>query len=157
MCVCRATAVSGLTWWILRQPARTWYPASVSSHFKYDSAHDPPTADTAITFKSLGREKRSEILRLANRGERHPDPVVAAAAYRWSHAERWNTLVNRLPGWLLPSVGIVFIILIVITGLPAVFIIGGVLVVVLGCLGWISTSSARAVRAVYSEQTTTGA
>jgi hypothetical protein len=117
----------------------------------------PPTADSPITFKSLGREKRSEVLRLANRGDRHPDPAIAAAAYGWSHAERWNTLANRLPGWLLPSVGIVFVVLIVITGLPAVFIIGGVLVVVLGCLGWMSTSSARAVRAVYSEQTTTEA
>jgi uncharacterized membrane protein YidH (DUF202 family) len=117
----------------------------------------PPTADTPITFKSLGREKRGEVLRLASRGERHPDPVVAAAAHRWSHAERWNTFANRLPGWLLPSVGIIVIVLIVIARLPAVLIIGGVLVVVLGSLGWMSTSSARAVRAVYSEQTTTEA
>lgn len=114
-----------------------------------------PAADAPITFKSLSREQRSEVARLADKGERHPDPAVAAAVYSWSHAERWNKLPNRLPGWLLPSVGILFVVLALITALPTVFIIGGLLVVVLGVLGWIGTSSARTVRNVYSRDSTT--
>lgn len=114
----------------------------------------PPTADTPIEFKSLSREKRSEVFRLAAKGEAHPDPSVAAAAYRWSNAERWNSLANRLPGWLLPSAGIAVTVLILVTALPPVFITGGVLVFALGCLGWTSSSAARSLRAVCSEQAT---
>jgi len=118
---------------------------------------DAVPEEAPITLKSLGREKRTEIFRLANRGERHTDPVVASAAYRWSHAQRWNRLTNRAPGWLLPLVGILFIVLGVIApfrhllGLAPLFVLGGALVVVCGVLGWMTTSSARTLRAVYPE------
>jgi hypothetical protein len=114
--------------------------------------------DTQITLKALGREKRAEVFRLANKGERHPDPVVALAASRWSHAERWNSLPNRAPGWLLPLVGILFIVLALAAPVPLLhllsplFVVGGVVVVVCGVLGWISTSSARTLRAIYPEE-----
>lgn len=111
-----------------------------------------PAEEAPITFKSLGRHTRKEVFRLASMGKRHPDPKVADAAYRWSHAERWNSVPNMLPGWLLPSIGIALLVLSLIARLPAVFIVGGAIVAVFGFLGWISTYSARALRAVYLEE-----
>lgn len=111
-----------------------------------------PPAGTQVTFKSMGRDNRREVMRLASAGERHPDTAIAAAAYRWSHAKRWNSLANRLPGWLLPSVGVIYILLAILTGLPLWLGIGGVVVVAFGLLGWISTSGARALRAVYVDE-----
>ena len=65
-----------------------------------------------------------------------------------------------LPGWLLPSVGafIAVIAFVVALLLPEVFpefvtvpfFLSGVLVIVLGLLGWLSTSLARTLRRVYA-------
>lgn len=100
----------------------------------------------------MGRDNRREVMRLAGAGKRHTDPAIAAAAYSWSHAERWNSVANRLPGWLLPGVGMVYILLVVLTGLPLWLAIGGTVVAVVGLLGWISTSGARSLRAVYVDE-----
>lgn len=100
----------------------------------------------------MGRDTRREVIRLANIGERHADTGVVAATYRWSHARRWNSLANRLPGWLLPSVGLAFILGVLLTGLPPVFVAWGIVVVVCGLLGWMSTSLARLLRAVYVDE-----
>lgn len=112
-------------------------------------------AVTPVTFKSMGRDNRREVMRLAKAGEPHANPAMAAAVYRWSHAKRWNSLANRLPGWLLPSVGVVYLLLAILTGLPLWFGIGGIggiVVVVIGLLGWINTSGARSLRAVYVDE-----
>ena len=97
----------------------------------------------------MGRDNRREVMRLAGAGKRHADPAIAVVAYRWSHAKRWNSLANRLPGWLLACVGVVYILLAVLTGLPLWLAIGGTVVVIVGLLGWINTSGARSLRAVY--------
>jgi predicted anti-sigma-YlaC factor YlaD len=110
----------------------------------------------SVTFKSMGRDNRREVMRLAGAGKRHADPAIAAAVYRWSHAKRWNSLANRLPGWLLPCVGVVYILLVVLTGLPLWLAIGGTVVVVVGLLGWINTSGARSLRAVYVDESAEG-
>lgn len=104
----------------------------------------------------MGRDNRREVIRLAGAGKRHADPDIAAATHRWSHAKRWNSLANRLPGWLLPCVGMIYIFLAVLIGLPLWLGIGGMVVVVVGLLGWISTSSARALRAVYFDESADG-
>ena len=110
----------------------------------------------SVTFKSMGRDNRREVMRLAGAGKRHADPAIAAAVYRWSHAKRWHSLANRLPGWLLPCVGVVYIFLVVLTGLPLWLAIGGTVVVVVGLLGWINTSGARSLRAVYVDESAEG-
>ncbi|HWU32798.1 MAG TPA: hypothetical protein VN108_07990 [Marmoricola sp.] len=109
-----------------------------------------------VTFKSMGRDNRREVMRLAGAGKRHANPDIAAAAYSWSHAKRWNSLANRLPGWLLPCVGMIYIFFAVLMGLPLWLGIGGMVVVVVGLLGWISTSSARALRAIYFDESADG-
>lgn len=106
----------------------------------------------SVTFKSMGRDKRREVLQLAVAGKRHSDPAISAAAYRWSHAKRWNSLANRLPGWLLPGLGVIYILLAVVLGLPWWLGTGGMVVVVIGLLGWINTSGARSLRAVYRDE-----
>jgi hypothetical protein len=113
-----------------------------------------------VTFKSIGARKRREVFELARKGEIHPDLPVAVAAYRWSHARRWESLANRLPGWLLPSIGIIFIAAFLVVGFASesallratapVFVVGGFVVVFFGVMGWISTSSARILRTVYA-------
>jgi hypothetical protein len=46
----------------------------------------------------------------------------------------------------------IWIVISLIACLPAVCIVGGAIVTVFGFLGWISTYSARALRAVYLEE-----
>jgi hypothetical protein len=51
---------------------------------------------------------------------------------------------------------VVYILLVVLTGLPLWLAIGGTVVVVVGLLGWISTSGARSLRAVYVDESAEG-
>ena len=55
----------------------------------------------------------------------------------------------------MPYVGVVYILLVVLTGLPVWLAIGGTVVVV-GLLGWIHTSGARSLRAVYVDESAEG-
>lgn len=69
---------------------------------------------------------------------------------RWANAPRWNSLSNTLPGWLLPAVGVMFVVLSLVADLiPVVFVTGGVVVIFFGVMGWLNTSLARSLRAVY--------
>ncbi len=107
---------------------------------------DPVPDEPPLTWKTMGKERRIEVLQLASRGERHPDPEIAAAAADWSNGERWDRLSNRLPGWLLPGVGALEAAMALVIGLNPVFVVGGAVVVLMGCLGWMATSAARKVR-----------
>jgi hypothetical protein len=51
---------------------------------------------------------------------------------------------------------VVYILLVVLTGLPLWLAIGGTGVVVVGLLGWINTSGARSLRAVYVDESAEG-
>lgn len=39
------------------------------------------------SFRGLGIATKREVLALAGHGQRHPDPAVAATAFRWAKAE----------------------------------------------------------------------
>lgn len=111
------------------------------------------SAAASNAWGSLDSAKRIEVLRLARNGDRHPDPLVADAATEWAHQPAWNSLANRLPGWLLPTTAALMAIACgllgtQITGLfiPAVLALG---VVAIGLVGWNATTAARVVRAVY--------
>ncbi|GAA4351835.1 hypothetical protein GCM10023087_19600 [Microbacterium rhizosphaerae] len=103
-----------------------------------------------VEWKRLGAPARREVFRLANTGERHPDPQVAEAAAIWAHSPRWDRLSNRIPGWVLPSVGALFGVVCLLLQMPLLCIAAG-LVIVFGLLGWVSTAGARALRRVYEQ------
>jgi len=110
-----------------------------------DAAVDLPSRGE---WKRLGAPTRREVFRLANAGERHPDRDVAEAAAIWAHDPRWNRLSNRIPGWVLPSLGVLLGVVCLVLQMP-VLCIGAGLVIVFGLLGWVSTAAARALRRVY--------
>lgn len=97
--------------------------------------------------KALSAAERVSVVRLANAGERHPDDRVREAATLWAHDPSWNRWWNRVPGWLLPALGVAVIVAIVVASLPLLLVIPGALVVVFGLLGWNSTAAVTTVRA----------
>jgi Flp pilus assembly protein TadB len=107
-----------------------------------------PTNSAA--WKTVSREDRREVFRLANSGQQHSDPAVAEAAYEWSHRSSWNGLANRLPGWLLPAIGAVLVVLFIVIHMPPYLVVGAVAVMIFGLLGWLSTTAAAKVRAAYA-------
>lgn len=113
-------------------------------------------SQSRVEWKRLGARARREIFRLANAGERHPDPHVAEAAAIWAHSPRWNRLSNRIPGWVLPSVGVLLGVVFLVLQVP-LLCVGAGLVVILGLLGWVSTAGARALRTVYERPGDSGA
>ena len=107
-----------------------------------------PTSSPA--WKTVSREDRREVFRLANSGQQHPDPAVAEAAYEWSYRSSWNGLANRLPGWLLPAIGAMLLVVIIVIQMPPFLVVGAVAVIIFGLLGWLSTAAAAKVRAAYA-------
>jgi hypothetical protein len=108
-------------------------------------------------MRALPADQRLELLRLAKRGERHPDPAVAAVAHRWSHGPDRHRWWNRVPGWLLPlaaalvaTAGIVCGVVDLIP-MPLALVLAAVDLVPLcgGLLAWNSMAAARALRALY--------
>lgn len=104
--------------------------------------------NSPLTWRQLESADRREVLRLADRGERHPDPIIAEAAYRWANAPGWSRRVNRAPGWLLPAVGAVALVTVVVLKMPVVFAIAAAIAVVCGLLGWFGSRVAAKVRSV---------
>lgn len=108
-------------------------------------------------LRALPAAQRAELVRLANRGERHPDPVVASTARRWAHGTEWSRWWNRVPGWSLPAAGALVAAAIVLCGsadlmpMPAALVLAGacVVVIALGLLAWSSKATARTFRTVY--------
>jgi hypothetical protein len=108
-----------------------------------------PDLISRTAWKRIGPASRREVFRLANLGQRHPDPLVCEAAYAWATDKGWDRLANRLPGWLLPAVGAVFGAVFLLLQMP-LLAIGAVVVILFGLLGWASTAAAATVRAVYA-------
>jgi hypothetical protein len=89
-------------------------------------------------MRAIPRATRIEVARHCDRGERHPDPAVAAAAERWARLELapWPT---SIPSVLLPGIGVLLTaaglrdsnIMPMWLGVPF-----GVSVVLLGGLSW---------------------
>jgi hypothetical protein len=105
--------------------------------------------DTA-TWRSIGAKHRREVFRLANAGQVHPDAAVAAAAYRWSHDERWDRLPYRLPGWLLPPLGVLIFGIYLAMRMPPLMLILPAFVIFCGIVSWLTVAAAATVRAAYS-------
>jgi hypothetical protein len=108
-------------------------------------------------LRALTAAQRADLVRLANRGERHPDPAVAVTAHRWAHGTEWRRWWNRVPGWLLPAASALVAAAIVLCGaadlmpMPTALVVASACVVplVLGLLAWSSKATARTFRAVY--------
>jgi hypothetical protein len=86
--------------------------------------------------------QRREVLRLAARGQRHPDPAVAEAAERYAATALPAVWWNQVPGWLLPVLGAVLIAAGVVLGVAPgdrgfawITGVGGAVVVACGLLG----------------------
>lgn len=113
----------------------------------------PPGVPISVrrAFRELSRTQRVELFKLAQRGEQHPDPSVAKAARAWANDPGWNRRSNRLPGWLLPLTGLAYTVLGILLGLPIGLALCGIVVLVIGLLGWVSTGAARQLRKVYAD------
>jgi hypothetical protein len=106
--------------------------------------------DPRFPFTQLDYRTRVEVLKLAKRRERHPDPAVAEAAREWANHKSWQNRLNRLPGWLQPCMSLVFVLFGLVVGVP--LIVGlGLLAIVLGLVGWDVNRGARSVRTTYDE------
>lgn len=101
-----------------------------------------------VEWRRLGAPTRREVFRLAATGQRHPDTDVAEAAATWAYAPGWNRLANRIPGWILPALGVLIGAVFIVVHLPLMCIAAGV-VVVFGLLGWFSATAARRLRRIY--------
>lgn len=108
------------------------------------------TGENMPTWRSIGAKHRREVFRLANAGQVHSDPAVAAAAYQWSHHERWNRLPYRLPGWLLPALGVLMFGIYLAMQMPSLLLIGPAFVIFCGIMSWLTVAAAATVRAAYS-------
>lgn len=73
--------------------------------------HAVPAKEAKAAWKRVAASDRRDVMRLAKRGERHADTEVAAAAFAWSHRASWNSWANTRPGWLLPSLGVVLLLM----------------------------------------------
>ncbi|MCW2502778.1 MAG: hypothetical protein JWO79_1062 [Actinomycetia bacterium] len=102
-------------------------------------------AEARRAVRAIPRATRIEVLRLAQRGERYPDPAVAAAAERYARLE-FTPWPASAPSPLLPALGV----LVVAAGflgsdsLPLVLgVCVGVPVVLVGGLAWLVKRSWR--------------
>ena len=89
-------------------------------------------------WQQVPSRTRAEVIKRSKTREVHPDPQVAAVAERWARVNL-NQWWNRLPQYILPLLGIVFIAfgLLAADG-PFVwfFAVAGVMITVCGLLGW---------------------
>lgn len=108
-----------------------------------------PNKEAQAAWKRVAVSDRCEVMRLAKHGKRHADTEIAAAAFAWSHRAALNGWANTRPGWLLPSLGLVFLLVSLVAHFPVIFSAASVIVLILGLLGWSSTASAAAIRRVY--------
>jgi membrane-bound ClpP family serine protease len=111
-----------------------------------------PNKEAQAAWKRVTVSDRRDVIRLAKHGERHADAEVAAAAFAWSHRAALNWWANTRPGWLLPSLGLVFLLVSLVAHFPVIMSVASVIVLILGLLGllgWSSTASAAAIRRVY--------
>lgn len=119
-----------------------------------------PNATPTAAWKAVSPQDRREVFLLAKSGTPHPDAEVADAAYALAHSDVWDRIWNRVPGWLLPVVGLVFLLLSLALGTalgaPAffflVFPVAFGVVILLGLLGWQVRSEAAQLRRVYPRQ-----
>lgn len=111
--------------------------------------HWVPATSARAAWKSVGVARRREVFRLLKRGERHPEPDVAAAAYSWSHSSAWESWTNRAPGWLLPGLGLALLTASLTLGGAGVFSLAGGFVILAGLMGWNSRACAARLRQVY--------
>ena len=102
------------------------------------------------SWKALPRNARVEVHNLAKVGQRHPDPAVAATAEAWAQAFFASGWWNRVPGWLLPLVGVA--IAAVDWFITPWLALGGVLVAVIGLLGWAKRRMAASIAALPSRR-----
>ena len=108
-----------------------------------------PNNEAQAAWKRVAGSDRRDVIRLAKHGERHADTEIAAAAFAWSHRAALHGWANTRPGWLLPSLGLVFLLVSLVAHFPVILSVVSVIVLILGFLGWSSTASAAAVRRVY--------
>ncbi|MFD1714304.1 hypothetical protein ACFSBZ_07475 [Amnibacterium flavum] len=85
----------------------------------------PTAGDGTPTWRSIGRETRGEVLRLAKAGKIHPDPAIAALAYHWSHRPSEDRFANQISGAIL-LVGTVLALLGFVASSNAVVLVVGV-------------------------------
>src|SRR5665647_2737664 len=109
-----------------------------------------PNKEAKAAWNRVAASDRRDVIRLSRHGEQHADSEVAAAAFAWSHRESLNSWANTRPGWLLPSLGLVLLLVSLVAHFPVIFSVSSVIVLVLGLLGWISVASAAAIRRVYN-------
>lgn len=108
-----------------------------------------PNMEAKAAWRRVTVSDRRDVIRLAKRGERHADAQVAAAAFAWFHRAALSGWANTRPGWLLPSLGLVFLLVSLVAHLPAMVSVTSVIVLIFGLLGWRTTASAAAIRRVY--------
>lgn len=101
-------------------------------------------------WKALPRTERVEVRERALAGQRHPDPAVAAVADAWARGFFAAGWWNRVPGWLLPVVGVAIAVAdwFVFPWLA----LGGVVVTILGLLGWSTRRLAASIVALPDDQ-----
>ncbi|MEY9964931.1 hypothetical protein ABIA33_002973 [Streptacidiphilus sp. MAP12-16] len=102
-----------------------------------------PAAERKAAFEAwrrLPRSARIEVLNLARRQRRHPDPAVAGAAIEWARTQHWRVWWRKLPPYVLPLVGVAETLgcwFIAPDGVAKIAIVAaGVVVVLSGLLGW---------------------
>lgn len=116
-------------------------------------SYNPSVAKTGKdmpTWRSIGAKRRREVFRLANAGQVHSDAAVAAAAFQWSHDERWNRLPYRLLGWLLTALGVLLFGIYLAMRMPSLMLIAPGFVIFCGIMNWLTVAAAATVRAAYS-------
>lgn len=99
-------------------------------------------------MEALARGDRREVVRLLKADREHPDAEVRKVAQAWANSPRWESWGYRLPGWLIPWVGLMLLWLgVELRQIPVVAL--AVLVTAWGVIRWNNLACARAIRRVY--------
>ena len=114
-----------------------------------DAEHGAADSGPPLSWSQLPGADKREVFRLAHLGERHPSPGISNAVSGWAYRDAMDKWWNRAPGWLLPSLG-VLVVVIGVVGDLTILIVGGALVIVSGLLGWNTTRSTALLRKTYS-------
>lgn len=101
-------------------------------------------------MEALGREDRREVVRLLKSDRQHLDPAVRATALAWAQQPKWEHWSYRLPGWLLPWVALMTLVLGLELG-QLLIVAAGAVLTVWALRRWNNHACARAIRRVYDE------
>lgn len=108
--------------------------------------------DAYRAWRRVPASARREAVRWSRRGQSHPDPTIAAAAERWAQACLRRIWWNRVPAWLLASVGAAEALIgWIVAGWRLG--LGGVVVVIIGLMAWNIRQAANQVMRASRTQT----